>query len=366
MTEEIIEENIKDLIPEDITGEMSEDILTLKKEIAKKYIEELKEKKDMWIWKLLIGEGKSLEKYLVSENKWDQIVDTIKWNLMDKFFWSVDKGSFVIGWVTYNSIFEYLKPVKEKLDNAKTEAELKILENEILTASTIVAPAVIASTGVSTNEILPESKEEITDRREAVLANLQAVLNQDEKDDIEYKRWGYSSIEAWLDCWGLIVYCANQAWLKVGGNSRELFQKFPSKKLEVDDNGAIVTDVSQFKEGDLLVFDSIDPAYHDTPKNRWRQREIIWSEGQNIHPHHFAFIKSFDRTRGIIHIVESNGSQGVTESECSIADRLDKNKKKEKISNLRAVHVNYDELEKLPEIDLANLEDLPNAKRAAA
>jgi hypothetical protein len=41
------EEAIQDLLPENITGEMSEDILALKKEIAKKYIEELKEKKGM-------------------------------------------------------------------------------------------------------------------------------------------------------------------------------------------------------------------------------------------------------------------------------------------------------------------------------
>jgi len=36
--------------------------------------------------------------------------------------------------------------------------------------------------------------------------------------------------------------------MKVGGNSRELFEKFPSKKLEVDDKGAITTDVSNFQE----------------------------------------------------------------------------------------------------------------------
>jgi hypothetical protein len=69
MPEEVITEKFKDMLPENITGEMSDDILALKKEIAKKYIEQLKEKKDMGVGKLLIGKGKSLENYLVSENK---------------------------------------------------------------------------------------------------------------------------------------------------------------------------------------------------------------------------------------------------------------------------------------------------------
>jgi hypothetical protein len=44
----------------------------------------------------------------------------------------VDTKSLEIDGKTYNSIFEYLKPIKEKLDAVKTETELTALEKEIL------------------------------------------------------------------------------------------------------------------------------------------------------------------------------------------------------------------------------------------
>lgn len=141
------------------------------------------------------------------------------------------------------------------------------------------------------------------------------------------------------------------------GNGRELFQKFPSKKLEVNDDGAITTDVSSFQEGDVLIFDSLDPAYYDTAENKTWQAAITGSEGQKIHPHHFAFIKSFNKEKGIVNIVESNGSQGVTESECSVSYRL--NKAGTRKSALHAIHVDYDKLDKISSESLAKMEDLP-------
>jgi len=141
--------------------EVSKDILNLKKEIAKKYVEELKDKKDMGVGKLLIGEGKALEKYLVSENMWDKIINNIRWNIMDKFFGSVDTQSFIIGGITYNSVFDYLRPIKEKLDNAKTEAELRILEQEILTASAITTPVVTPETTTTSPSLSGHTKQSV-------------------------------------------------------------------------------------------------------------------------------------------------------------------------------------------------------------
>lgn len=208
-----------------------------------------------------------------------------------------------------------------------------------------------------------ESTETISDRRKAVVTNMGAILAVDKKHPIRYDWWGHLSTKKWLDCGGLIVYASNHAWLKLGGNGRELFQKFPSKKLEVDDKGAITTDTSNFQEWDVLIFDALDSRYYDTPGHRKWMHPIQGTEGQTIHPHHFAFIKSFDRARGIVKIVESNGSQGVTESECSISSWL--NKKGKEKSALHAIHVDYDKLEKLNPAAMAKLEVLPWAALAA-
>lgn len=277
--------------------------------------------------------------------------------------------------LTWNMDLEYdqarLNAMKQIIiANQNNTVQLEDLKKKIASGidPTLGAVPVATPTNVSTPEYSPtisSSVEEITDRRKAVVANIDAVLAQDKKTDIEYNRWGHTSIEAGLDCGGLLVYASAQAGLKVGGNGRELFQKFPSKKLEVDADGKLTTDVSQFQEGDVLIFDSIDPAYYDTSENRGRQHEITWTDGQKIHPHHFAYIKSFDRERGIVNIIESNGSQGVTESECSIAKWLDEKQVGNRKSALHAIHVNYDELEKLPTDDIAKLEELPGSQLAA-
>jgi len=224
------------------------------------------------------------------------------------------------------------------------------------------APVAVAAWAAAVGTAV-ESTEKMTDRRKAVLANVNAVLEQDKKKDIHYNRWGHSSIQAWLDCGGLIVYTYNQAWLKVDGNGRSLFQKFPSKRLEVDDAWAITTDTSQFQAWDVLVFDALDATYYDTPDHRTWMHTVAGSEGQQIHPHHFAFIKSFNREKGTVNIIESNGSQGVTESECSISHRL--NKVGNRKSALHAIHVDYDALEKIPSNALAQMENLPWAQIAA-
>jgi len=52
--------------------------LALKEEIAAKYIQELKEKKSVGISSVMIGEGKSLQNYLVTKNVGDKILSKIK------------------------------------------------------------------------------------------------------------------------------------------------------------------------------------------------------------------------------------------------------------------------------------------------
>lgn len=353
MTEEIIEEKIKDLIPENITGEMSEDILALKKEIAKKYIEELKDKKDMWMWKLLIGKGKSLENYLVSENKWDQILDTIKWNIMDKLFGSVDKQSFVIGWITYNSIFEYLKPIKEKLDNAKTEAELKILENEILTASTIVAP-VVASTMVDTNTS-QESSIEYDDQsaREKIITSMNNLIEKDKVTSIPYVRWGEDiDKEWWLDCSGMVDYVLKEAWADlllwkelVERNTTRQYFKETWAKLVLWKNEATTKEewlelikkewrLQWLQKWDIVIWNSVAEEYQPD----WSEMEY---KGKEYYLHHIAMIKSVDEDKWTIDILESNGSQWVTESTIDIWERLYWEKYKKKASEMYVGKMDY-------------------------
>lgn len=253
-----------------------------------------------------------------------------------------------------NKLQELMSQIAEGTDPTLvpgTTAETKTPTN--------VVPATIAASWAAAIE----TTETMSDGRKAVITNIGAILTEDKKNPINYNRWGHDSTDKGLDCGGLIVYAYNQAWLKVDGNGRELFQKFPSKKLEVDDKGAITTDTSEFQEWDVLIFDALDPAYYDTSDHKNWMHPIQGTEGQTIHPHHFAFIKEFDRAKGIVKIVESNGSQGVTESECSVSDWL--NKKGEKKSALHAIHVDYDKLQKLDSTAMEKLEVLPGAALVA-
>ncbi len=135
-----------------VTGEVSADILKLKEELATQYIEDLKAKKNQGVSWLIIWEGKWLKDYLVSNNIWDRIMDNIKWSLLGWLFNTVDKESFEINGVTYNSVFDYLKPVKEQLDAANTPEELEMLKKELL-------PWTATTTVVSNTDKQDETKE---------------------------------------------------------------------------------------------------------------------------------------------------------------------------------------------------------------
>lgn len=115
--------------------------------------------------------------------------------------------------------------------------------------------------------------------------------------------------------------------------------------------------------------DALDPAFYGTKENEGRQHGVTGTEGQVIHPHHFGFIgkDGINKKKGIVNTVESNGTYGVTdETPCDVSHWLDASKVGTRKSAIRAVHVNYDKLDKLSADALNKLEDLPDAKRATA
>ncbi len=108
-----------------------EDILDLKKEVAKDIIEKKVKTNVSGVSKLLVGKGVSLEEYLVADTTGKKILNTVKGKVLDKVFDSLTGQKFVIDGKEYSSVFEYLEPIKESLDMAKTEAEIQALKHNI-------------------------------------------------------------------------------------------------------------------------------------------------------------------------------------------------------------------------------------------
>lgn len=98
-----------------------EEILALKKTIAKKYVEKFKAMKDWSVSGMLIWEWENIEDYLVSEDIWDKIWD----RLLGKILW---KGLGLFD----DQISGELEVMKQKFDAANTELSLRSLETEIL------------------------------------------------------------------------------------------------------------------------------------------------------------------------------------------------------------------------------------------
>ncbi|MFA7298431.1 MAG: NlpC/P60 family protein [Candidatus Absconditabacterales bacterium] len=312
------------------------DILKLKKELAGKYIDELKTQKEGGLTGMIIGKGNTLKDYLVSEGIGDKIMDNIKGGFMEKFFTSVDTQSFVIGGVTYASIFDYLKPIKEKIDNANTKQALDDLAAAILTTSAVVPPVISANNQVPSGENNVEYND--TTNREKVLTSLNKVVEKDKTSPIRYTWGGKTDPEKGLDCSGLLYYTIDQAGLTMPGDSRSMFQTFNPKKLELKEGThQVTTDVSDIKEGDVIRWNSTNPDYHRStgaiPK--------IEKNNKEYRIHHVAFIKKIDTDTGIVTVVESNGAEGIVESKVDIAKQLTGTNHK---SELYVAHVNYDNL----------------------
>ena len=362
-------------------SETNDELIGLKEKVAKlylKFLDQNNKQRQLFIWispefgVSLNPAFKTAKKYLLSQKSKetgteavDKKLDELEKNMLNKFY-NQKKLDDMQKLIADANTEETLEGLREQINDGKDPTKQTTPEQQPSQTPNVV-PVVAAGAGA------PESSEEMSDRRKAVVANIDAVLQQDkiredkwEKEGVDYKRGGHTNLEAWLDCGGLLVYCANQAGLEVTGNGRWLFEKFPSKRLEVNDNGAITTDVSEYSEWDIIVWDALDPAYYGTEENKGRQHTVKGTEGQEIHPHHFGFIKSIDKEKGIVNTIESNGSNGVTDkTPCNVSRRLDTKKVGKEKSAIRAVRVNYDKLNKLPDNALTKLENLPWSARAA-
>ncbi len=253
-----------------------------------------------------------------------------KKNLMEKF----------TGWTALEYDKASLNKMKALiLQHKDNQAKLQELMAQIKEG---VDPTTIDST-VAPMTNIPKTDIESNDKpsRAKVLASLQTVLEQDKKAPIDYLRWGKTDPTKGLDCSGLIYYTLNQAWLKMpGGDSRSMFKSFDTKKLAIkEETHSIATDVSDIKEGDIVFWNSTNPDYH---RSTWKIPSLE-KDGINYRIHHVAFIKSIDVDKGIVNVVESNWSQGVTESEIDITKQLTGTDHK---SELYVAHINYDDFEK--------------------
>jgi len=103
----------------------------LREQIADKYIDHLKTQKEWGLSEMAIGEWNQLKDYLITEGLWDRISDQLKWKFFGQFLDALDSKSFTIWWVEYASVFDYLKPMKEKLEAAQTDVALQSLLSDV-------------------------------------------------------------------------------------------------------------------------------------------------------------------------------------------------------------------------------------------
>lgn len=113
---EVAQDMFSSIMDKSDFSETSENLLTLKKELAEEYIKKMeKEKSDLF---LSIGRD-SVVDYLVDEGFTDGIHDTV-----------VEQALNSLSWLSWD-----LKNFREKLNNAATEQEIADLKNQILTPS---------------------------------------------------------------------------------------------------------------------------------------------------------------------------------------------------------------------------------------
>lgn len=187
--------------------EIDSQILDLKKEIADLYINNVKEK---WTsLSFVIWEGKSIKKYLVSENAFDKIWSNVKWNFIGNVLSSVDP-----------EMVDYLKMAKEKLDNTNTVDQLTSLKNEL---QAVQQPQASNTTPPIDNNVEKVSDENIVDNtwvpyKEAAIVSAWLIVWKDvvsalPKSDLKLTssywvdRWTH--IHGWIDYWakeGTSVY----------------------------------------------------------------------------------------------------------------------------------------------------------------
>lgn len=200
-----------------------------------------------------------------------------------------------------------------------------------------------------------ESPEKMSDRRNAVVKNIHAVLEQDQKEDVEYLWWWKNKITEWLDCSGLINYVVAHAWLDIWWDSRTMFKQFPTSKLEIDDNNSISSDVANIKEGDLMFWNSVKPWF--TWPKHWTP-PLIEKDWTSYCIHHVAFVKSINKEKWTVDVVQSSGGW-VNKATINIFERSKHQ------DELYIASVDYEKLPTINKAKLAQLEVLPWAAMAA-
>jgi len=101
----------------------------------------------------------------------------------------------------------------------------------------------------------------ITDKKKRVLNELDKVLEYDKTHPITYKMGERTTLENGLDCSGLIIYTLHQAGLdSPGAESRAMFSKLDTEKLEMDTDGK-VQNLTTIKPGDTLFWNTTNPEY---------------------------------------------------------------------------------------------------------
>lgn len=354
------EENIENKNPIDEFNlwQINSDILNLKNKVADAYINKIK---DSWFsfWSLLIWKWDMLKDYLVSESVLDKVRDEAKWKfLFQPFIKPLLSESIQYNWKTM-TIWEYIEQAKKDLDAASTELELNnlksIVENKEVSKTwdqsnsaqnsqhtnvqeksnnifTWVSATAWAASTVASVESLN------SDKREKVIGIINKILKKDLNNPIDYAWWGRESIYRWLDCSWLIIYAFHQAKFNVpwGGDSREIFKSLQTEKVVCENDG--IKNIDNVKEGDLLFWNATNPSYD------WKGGKTIPTiekESEKYRIHHMAFVRSIDYAKGEIKIVESNGSEWVTERIINAREVLEKTNHK---SELYVGRVNYDDL----------------------
>lgn len=331
--------------------EMSTSLEDLRDEVADAYLTFLDTKKEWAIataaslWVSLNPLRQWAIDYMLATPKEDEWVFDKIWKKLKK-----EMLKKISGWemLEYNQadLKKMKELIKENKDNASAlEAIRAQIEQGIDPTQKSVDPvdSKVSATWVATNtevatvvssnaiEVLPDWKQA------QVLKVLDDVLKYDEKHPVEYDWWWRNDISKWLDCSGLLIYSFHQAGFEsVGGDSREMFKKLPTTKLEMNDDWKF-KDLTNIKPGDSIFWNTTNPDYD------WSAESIptIKKDEKDYRIHHVAFIKSVDVDSGKLVIVESNWRDWVIEREIDYKHELQETNHK---SELFVWHIDYEGL----------------------
>lgn len=181
----------------------------------------------------------------------------------------------------------------------------------------------------------PDGKIEELDKNKRDATMQQAELFVEKWVDYEWW-WWRKAFNEWLDCSGLIITSMNNAGvISPGWDSREMFKKLETQKLELEGNG--LKNLKWISKWDLLFWNSTNPKYERT------QSKIpkITKDEKEYRIHHIAFVKNIDYNNGLVEIIESNWSQWVVSQTIDVKKELTEKTHK---SELFVWKVDYNQL----------------------